>query len=155
MVKQGLFREDLFFRLNTILIEVPPLRERPESIVPLAQRFFKKFSDKYEKKMIALHKDALEQLMDYAWPGNIRELKHTMEKAVILCSNNIILPGDLHLKDPMPLPKTITDTLSLEEGEKMIIAHALKGCNWNITEAAHVLKVGRQTLYRKIRKYGL
>jgi DNA-binding NtrC family response regulator len=155
MIKEGMFREDLFFRLNTILIEVPPLRERPESIIPLAQRFLKKFSEKYEKKNISLHKNAIERLTDYAWPGNIRELKHTIEKTVILCSNNIILPEDLHLKETLRLQQSITDTLSLEEGEKMIISEALKRCNWNITEVANVLKVGRQTLYRKIRKYGL
>ncbi len=155
MVKKGLFREDLFFRLNTILLELPPLRERTESILPLAENFLKKYSARYDKRNIKLNDQAAGRLLSWSWPGNIRELKHTMEKAVILSNGKLITENDLGLGEMNPSKDLKLSDLSLEEGEKLIIEKALIKNNWNITETAEALKIGRQTLYRKIEKYGL
>nr|NQU90436.1 sigma-54-dependent Fis family transcriptional regulator [Bacteroidota bacterium] len=155
MVAGKLFREDLFFRINTIHIQVPPIRERLDDVPILTEHFLKYYTSKYEKQNVKLSSSALDNLMGYSWPGNVRELKHTIEKAVILCDSNSIKPEDLQLKSEKL--ESIRDkvTLSLEDGEKLIIQQALKSNKGKIVDTARELKIGRQTLYRKIEKYNL
>lgn len=155
LVKEGYFREDLFYRLNTIVIEIPPLRERGDSIQILSRNFLKKYAVKYGKPGLKFHPNALNKLLSYSWPGNVRELKHTIEKAVILSNHGTIDTGDLGLKDKDELSPRSFPEISLEDGEKLIIKQALEKHNRNISETAEALKIGRQTLYRKIEKFGL
>jgi len=155
MVSKKLFREDLFFRMNTISLEIPPLRERSEDIIHLAELFLKRFKARYNKTGIQLHQHATNQLKSYHWPGNIRELKHTIEKAVILAEKSEITPSELGLYDMDHSAEQVFPAISLEDGEKILIRQALKKTHGNITEAARELKIGRQTLYRKMERYGL
>ena len=155
MVNENLFREDLFYRLNTVQIEVPPLRERDNDILLLAEHYLQIYAAKYEKPQLRFKSDALDKLRTYSWPGNIRELNHTIEKAVILCDSDFITSQDFTFTSPIQPDKGLTKGLSLEEGEKIIIINALNNNNRNISEAAKELGIGRQTLYRKIEKYGI
>jgi DNA-binding NtrC family response regulator len=155
MVGQELFRDDLLYRLNTIQIELPPLRDREGDIILLATHFLNQFKMKYEKPKLKLNRSALEKLQDHSWPGNIREMMHTMEKAVILSDEDVLSSADFSLVTSENLAFEKQIPISLEEGEKQIIVLALKRCHGNISEAAKALKIGRQTLYRKIEKYGL
>lgn len=155
LVKTDLFREDLFYRLNTVQIELPPLRERDEDIILLANYFLKEYTCKYEKFGIKFSATTIDSLMSYNWPGNIRELKHTIEKAVILSEGDIIKPDILALNRKKITSQDIDASLGFEDAEKKIIIVALTRNKWNISEAARELKIGRQTLYRKIQKYDL
>jgi DNA-binding NtrC family response regulator len=154
-VREGLFREDLYFRLNTISLDIPSLRQRLTDIESLAQKFLEELKVKYEKRNLNLSREAKSSLKSYSWPGNIRELKHTIEKAVIMCESNQIDVEDLHLGDKRPFTYQVNKDLSMEEWEKMILEKSLKDHNYNISDTARALKIGRQTLYRKIEKYGL
>ena len=151
MVGEELFREDLLYRINTIQIELPPLRERGNDIIILAEFFLKKFTYKYNKPDMKLNQQAHDKLMNYSWPGNIRELQHTIEKAVILSDTKIVKPEDLYLKNPNTAEKNHFLS-TLEEMESQMIQHALEKCNGNFTAAAEQLGVTRQTLYNKIKK---
>ena len=155
MVSQELFRDDLLYRLNTIQIELPPLRNREGDVILLATHFLDQFKVKYEKPKLKLNRSAMEKLQDHSWPGNIREMMHTMEKAVILSEGDVLSSADFSLATSENLAFEKQIPISLEEGEKQIIVVALKRCQGNISEAAKALKIGRQTLYRKIEKYGL
>ncbi|MEZ5070718.1 MAG: sigma-54 dependent transcriptional regulator [Bacteroidales bacterium] len=154
MVAEGLFREDLLYRINTIHIEVPPLRERGDDILVLADFYLKKYAARYEKHGLKIRQDAQEKLRHYPWPGNIRELRHTLEKAVILSENPVLGPDDFFLKAPVaaPLPG---EALTLEEMEKRMIASAIGRNGGNLTRAAEALGITRQTMYNKVKKYGL
>jgi transcriptional regulator with PAS, ATPase and Fis domain len=154
-VREGIFREDLYFRLNTISLDLPPLRQRLNDIESLAQKFLEELKIKYEKRNLNLSSEAKSSLKSYSWPGNIRELKHTIEKAVIMCESNQIDLEDLHLGEKRSLPYQVNKELSMEDWEKMILEKSLKDHNYNISDTARALKIGRQTLYRKIEKYGL
>lgn len=151
--KQNNFRQDLLYRINTINIELPPLRERPEDIEVIAIHFLNKYNKKYQKQ-ISLNASAINKMKQYSWPGNIRELQHAIEKAVILSEGDyadpsVILPGkrkENNLK---------YHTLNLEENEKEIIKQALASFKWNITKASEILGIDRTTLYAKIKKYEL
>jgi DNA-binding NtrC family response regulator len=154
-VNNGLFREDLFFRINTVPITIPPLRERKEDIEILAGSFLDHFSTRYGKKGIRLGAQALNKLMNYPWPGNIRELKHTVERAVILSNSDIISPSDLSIEYTPATGLNFQGKVSLDQGEKSIIIKALKVNNGNISETAKQLDIPRQRLYRKMKKYGL
>ena len=151
MVADGLFREDLLYRINTINIEVPPLREREGDILVLAEFFLKKFAAKYDKQGLRMNNLAQEKLMDYSWPGNVRELQHTMERAVILSEGNVLKPTDflLHAK-----ASTIFDNnpSTLDEMEQQMIAKALEEHDGNHSAAAEQLGISRQTLYNKLKK---
>jgi DNA-binding NtrC family response regulator len=155
MATNELFREDLLYRINTVHIEIPPLRHRKEDIISLSDFFLNEFSAKYEKPNIRLNVSAVEALKDYDWPGNIRELKHTIEKAVILCDSDAIRPDDLALTGNRYGRNELSFAISFEEAEKRIILTALNKCKWNISEVSKELNIGRQTLYRKIKKYDL
>ena len=155
LIRENLFREDLYFRINTITVEVPPLRDRGDDIPLLTDYFLKQFSEKYEKPLLKITGDALDKLNNYHWPGNVRELKHTMEKAVILCESNNLKPDDLFITEAHFVRKEKLETLTMEEHEMEIIRKVLKKHKGNISYTAKELEIGRQTLYRKINKYGL
>tara|TARA_R110002020_G_scaffold63170_4_gene168882 strand:- start:26110 stop:27474 length:1365 start_codon:yes stop_codon:yes gene_type:complete len=153
MVAEGLFREDLLYRINTIALEVPPLREREEDILLLAEFYLNKFMAKYGKQGLRINQAAQERLLTYSWPGNIRELLHTVERAVILSEGNVLKPGDflLNTKQPQPLG---TGTGTLEEMELLMISNALEQNDGNYSAAAEQLGISRQTLYNKLKKLG-
>ena len=153
MVHEGLFREDLLFRINTIQIEVPPLRERGNDILVLADFFLRKYSSKYNKPNLKINQKAQDKLLKYSWPGNIRELQHTIEKAVILSDNNVLKPEDFFMR-PILSGKNITPEITLEEMEKRMISLAIEKNNGNFSAAAEQLGITRQTLYNKIKKSG-
>jgi DNA-binding NtrC family response regulator len=151
MVRQGLFREDLLYRINTIQLVLPPLRERGNDIITLAESFLRKFSVKYNKKELKINQQALDKLMSYSWPGNIRELQNTIEKAVILSESDIIRPGDLYLRN-IPSYESTNAFTTLSEMEEKMIRNAIDKHNGNLTAAATQLGITRQTLYNKLRK---
>jgi DNA-binding NtrC family response regulator len=151
LVQTGLFREDLLYRINTIHIELPPLRERGNDIILLSEFFLKKYASKYDKPNLKLNQQAAERLLKYPWPGNIRELQHTIEKAVILSDSAILKPDDLYLRHPVAVSSPDSFT-TLEEMEKNMIQRALEANNGNFTAAAEQLGVTRQTLYNRFKK---
>jgi len=153
MIREQTFRQDLLYRVNTIQIELPPLRQRVEDIEILANFFIGKYSLKYKKSCLKLQPKAIDRLNSYQWPGNIRELQHTIEKAVILCEGNRITSGDLYLNLPHQILSD--DTLTLEEMERRRIAKELKKHNQSLSLAARNLGISRTTLYKKIKKYGI
>ena len=154
LVEKGLFREDLLYRINTIQVEVPPLRDRGNDILALADFFLKKYTYKYDKPALKLNNQAQEKLLKYQWPGNIRELEHSIEKAVILSENNILKADDFFLK-PVSGLKNEADTLKLEEMEKRLIILALEKTPGNVSAAAEQLGITRQTLYNKMKKFAI
>src|SRR6056297_642665 len=152
LIQKGLFREDLLYRINTVQIQLPPLRKRKEDILEIAEYYLRIFATKYEKKGIKFSHQAINTLQQYQWPGNIRELKHTIEKAVILSTNNLLEPEDFMLKQK---PKKQEWPLKFEEIEKKAIVRALENNEGKMTEAAKELGLTRQTLYNKIKKYNI
>ncbi len=152
MVKDGKFRQDLLYRINTVEITVPPLRERKEDIPVLAKRFLERFSRKYHKDEMKLSHEAIDRLCDYHWPGNIRELEHTMERAVILNDNSEIGHFNLSLSESN---QGQPNGLNLEEMEKHLVSKAIEQYQGNISKAAKELGLTRAALYRRMEKYGL
>jgi len=153
MVKDGSFREDLFYRLNTVTIEVPPLRDRGEDVVLLGKTFLEQYGSKYNKPGVALNKKAIQKLKEYSWPGNVRELKHTMERAVILCENVQLGPDDLRLFEGQL--SAMDQSFKLDEVEQRTILTVLGKCKGNHSKAALMLNISRTTLYAKLKKYGI
>ena len=154
MVHEGLFREDLLYRINTIQLEIPPLRERGNDVLILAEFFLKKYAYKYDKPNLKINQQAHEKLLKYSWPGNIRELQHSIEKAVILSESNILKPEDFYLKHTSS-SKSSDSFTTLEELEKQMIQQAIEKNNGNFTAAAEQLGVTRQTLYNRLKKSSL
>lgn len=155
MVKENKFRQDLLYRINTVEVSLPPLRERKEDIAQLAAFFIELYCSKYGKPVKRLHTVALKQLEKYHWPGNVRELQHAIERAVILNDNGELLPGDFLL----PLYE-ITDegnnsSFNLEENEVQLIKKVLQAHGGNISKAAAQLGITRAALYRRMEKYGI
>lgn len=153
MVQEGLFREDLLYRINTIQIEVPPLRERGNDVLVLADFFLKKYGSRYNKPELKINQQAQEKLLKYSWPGNIRELQHTIEKAVILSEGNLLKAEDFLMRS-VPQGKINDTELTLEEMERRMINSAIDKNNGNLSAAADQLGISRQTLYNKIKKNG-
>ena len=151
-VAKGAFRQDLLFRINTIHIHIPPLRNRREDIVPLAERFIARYGQKYNKMGLMLSAEAAERLKTHTWEGNIRELQNTMEKAVIMCDGDTINADHLELHTAQ---RPATEAQTLEEIERQTIAAAITQCGGNLSQAATQLGITRQTLYNKIKRYGL
>ncbi|WP_166968069.1 sigma-54-dependent transcriptional regulator [Yeosuana marina] len=151
MVADGLFREDLLYRINTILIEVPPLRNRDGDILILADFYLNKFMNKYGKFGLKINQAAQEKLLSYSWPGNIRELQHTLERTVILSDDKILKPTDFLLNQKNDIS---TESLpnTLNEMELLMINNALERNKGNYSAAAEELGITRQTLYNKIKK---
>ena len=151
-VAKGEFRQDLLFRINTIHIHIPPLRNRKEDIVPLAERFIERYGQKYGKAGLMLSGDAAEKLKAHSWEGNIRELQNTIEKAVIMCDGDVIAPDHLELHTSQ---RHLNESQTLEEMERQTIANAIAQCAGNLSQVAQQLGITRQTLYNKIKRYGL
>ena len=151
MVVNHLFREDLLYRINTIHIEVPPLRDRADDVLILAQYYLKKITAKYGKANLKMSQSAKNRLTEYHWPGNIRELKHTIERAIVLCETDEIKPIDFLLSHSH---STINHSLSqtLDEMEQVMINNALQKNDGNYSATANQLGITRQTLYNKIKK---
>lgn len=151
MVADQKFRQDLLYRINTVEIRIPPLRERQEDIPVMASRFLDKFSNKYHRKGLRFSPAAMDELCEYHWPGNIRELEHTIERAVILAEGPYIEQMGLHLSNGQPEP----EGLNLEEMEKHYVGKALDKHQGNISKAAKELGLTRAALYRRMEKHGL
>jgi transcriptional regulator with PAS, ATPase and Fis domain len=151
MIREGLFREDLLYRINTIQIDLPPLRDRGNDIIILTEFFLKKYTFKYKKPEIKINRQAVDKLLHYSWPGNVRELQHTIEKAVILSDSSVLKPEDLYLKPASAFPGSNSFT-TLEVMEQEMIRIALENSNGNLTAAAEQLGITRQTLYNRFKK---
>lgn len=150
MVTEGRFREDLLYRINTIMIEVPPLRDRVDDIPILANYFLKAYCEKYARETMRINTHAHEKLANYSWPGNVRELQHTIEKAVIMSDSAVLLPSDFDFK---PVSRNIPHhELTLEEVERKAILESLKRNGNNLSVVAAKLGITRQTLYNKLKK---
>ncbi|GGD04316.1 sigma-54-dependent transcriptional regulator [Hyunsoonleella pacifica] len=152
MVDEGLFREDLLYRINTIHIEVPSLRERSNDIIELAEFFLNKYANKYDKKGLKLSSAIKKKLLKYTWPGNIRELQHTMERCVILSENNLLTVNDFMFNQRQTKALNTAD-ITIDEMEKNMIITALKKHDGNYSTAAKQLGITRQTLYNKTKRY--
>lgn len=156
LVSDGRFREDLLYRINTIHVNLPPLRERRTDIEILAGRFMQEFAQRYNRQCTAISTEAVELLRSYPWPGNVRELRHAVEKAVIVGEGTALLPSDFSLSAPRQTVKTQTSSEStLAEMERSMIGKAIADCHGNLSAAASRLGITRQTLYNKMRRYGL
>lgn len=160
-VSEGHFREDLYYRLNVITINLPPLRDRPEDVEPLAHHFLRRFSARMAKDIHAIDSKALDALKAYDWPGNVRELENVMERAVILTTGSIINADAIPLHSgqtaslPLPTPSHQTKMVALEEMERQHIEAVLKGNHYNKSRTAEILDISRRTLDRRIADFGL
>ena len=157
MVEKGIFRQDLMYRINTIEIHIPPLRERGDDVILLAEFFLEKYATKYNKKIKGISRDAKIMLARYGWPGNVRELQHAVERAVIMEESTIIKPYSLMIpqkdKNSSNAPLLQGEmTMNLEELERDAIERAMKRANGNISHAAELLGITRYSLYRKLGK---
>ena len=157
MVKENRFRQDLLYRINTIEIEIPPLRERFEDIPLLANHFLKHYAVKYDKPVTKISEGAMSRMHKHPWPGKIRELQHALERAIILSGTNVLQPEDFNFTPSSGKEdgQLSLDQYNLEEVEKLLIRKVLKKYNGNITQAASELGLTRSSLYRRLEKYGL
>lgn len=155
MIADGLFREDLLYRINTISIELPPLRERDNDVVLLAEFYLDKYSKKYDKVGLKISEKAKRRLLKYNWPGNVRELQHCMEKAVILTDDLVLNEDSFSLNQNTSRPKANLGHLTIEEMEKEMIMHSIEVEKGNMSLVAKKLGITRQTLYNKLKKYNL
>ena len=153
MVSESRFREDLLYRINTIMIEVPPLRDRVDDIPVLANYFLRAYCEKYNRIQMRFNTHALEKLANYTWPGNVRELQHSIEKAVIMSDSAVLMPTDFEFS--LVSRSIHRQEMTLEEMEKQMITDSLKRNSNNLSVVAEKLGITRQTLYNKLRKYNL
>ncbi len=161
MVKENKFRQDLLYRINTIEIELPPLRDRFEDIPLLSNHFLHHYNKKYKKNVGKISEAALARMQKHTWPGNIRELQHSLERAVIMSNSQVLQPEDFNLNSQSQSTghadgeNVLLDQFKLEDVEKILIRKVLKKYNGNITQAASELGLTRSSLYRRLEKYGL
>ncbi len=151
---EGRFRSDLLFRLNTVELHIPPLRERKEDIPLLAAHFLKQYAQRYRKPVSGFDSASLRKMLEHPWPGNVRELDHATERAVLMSTGEQVQPGDLGLESEHAGSARIED-LSLEEVENLLIKKALARHSGNISHAADALGLSRSALYRRMQKYGV
>jgi DNA-binding NtrC family response regulator len=157
-VAEGRFREDLLYRLNTVEIRLPPLRERRDDVPQLAALFLAEQATRYKKPAAALTPGAMRALLEHQWPGNVRELRHAVERAVLMASGASVTEDDLGLQSPRaaaPLAGELPDDLTLEGAERLLIQRALARYAGNVSRAAEALGVSRSALYRRLQYYGL
>jgi len=154
-VGAGRFREDLLFRLNTIEIHLPPVRERREDIPALAMHFLKRHADRYQKSLGGFDAAAMQALLDHSWPGNIRELDHAIERAVLLAQGDTVRAADLALRPGAQGAASRYEELTLEEAERVLIQKALTRYDGNVSQAAKALGLSRSALYRRLSTHGL
>lgn len=157
MVAEGRFREDLYYRINTMHVSLPALRERAEDVMPLAERFIAMYAEKYRRNVAGIGADAAQLLKSHAWSGNIRELQNTIEKAVILSEGTSLKAADLQLKSDAKAAAAVSAPAqeTLEQAEERAIREAMAQCDGNLSMVAKMLGVSRPTLYSKLRKYGI
>lgn len=155
MVNDGEFREDLLYRINTIHLELPALRQRKSDIVPLAERFLRQYGDLYNKVNLRLSEEAEKKLTSLPWYGNIRELQHAIEKAVILSDGGMIFAEDIDGGNQQRREKPLEEVQTLDEMESRMIEKTIRECEGNLSVVAARLGISRQTLYNKIKRYGL
>lgn len=153
MVREGRFREDLYYRINTVQMHLPALRDRAGDILPLAEIFLKKFAEKYRRQTDAIAADAAQSLVSHAWSGNIRELQNVIEKAVILSEGKLLKQKDLSLNASARSLSSASQTL--EEAEEKTIRDTMTRCNGNLSMVAKELGISRPTLYSKLKKYDI
>ncbi|MBR2455758.1 MAG: sigma-54-dependent Fis family transcriptional regulator [Bacteroidaceae bacterium] len=154
-VAQNRFREDLLYRINTIHLEIPPLRERKEDIIPLAELFIERFTKQYDKGAMTLSEDAKRKLKEHPWYGNIRELEHAIEKAVIISDGGVLTDAHFHFPKKSLSPTQESEAETLEDMELMMIRKTIDKHDGNLSAVAAQLGITRQTLYNKMKKYGL
>jgi DNA-binding NtrC family response regulator len=154
-VRQGRFREDLLFRLNTVEIHLPALRERAEDVPALARHFLSRHARRYRKPLEGFDEDALAALLSHAWPGNVRELDHVVERAVLLARDRVVHAADLGLRPAADGAAPPIEQLTLDEVERMLIQRALKRHAGNVSDAAKSLGLSRSALYRRLERHGL
>ena len=155
MVNDGEFREDLLYRINTIHLELPALRQRKSDIVPLAERFLRQYGDLYNKVNLRLSEEAEKKLTSLPWYGNIRELQHAIEKAVILSDGRMISAEDIDGGNQQKREKPLEEVQTLDEMESRMIEKTIRECEGNLSVVAARLGISRQTLYNKIKRYGI
>ena len=155
LVREGRFREDLYYRINTVHIELPPLRERKEDIIPLAMRFLKRYAEKYHRPLEGIDASAQAALVAHRWSGNIRELQNCIEKAVILSEGNLLVRNDIGFETSQALAGTLSESMPDGYDEERMVRDAMAQCRGNISAAARMLGVSRPTFYAKLKKYGL
>lgn len=153
-VEQGRFRQDLLYRLNTVEIHLPPLRERRDDIPRLAQYFLKQQAQHYRKRVAKFEDAAMDALQNYSWPGNIRELNHVIERAILMAEGESVRASDLGLRQEREGARQLEE-MSLEDVESFLIRKALARFNGNVNQAADILGLSRSALYRRLQKYGL
>jgi DNA-binding NtrC family response regulator len=153
MIQQGLFREDLLYRINTITIKLPPLRERENDILLLADFYLRKYCAKYDKQGLKINHKASQKLLNYSWPGNVRELQHSIEKAVILADESVLGESSFNLNNDNPDLDLNLQNSTLEEMEKAMILASIKKEKGNMSNVAKNLGITRQTLYNKLKRY--
>ena len=153
MVKTAEFRQDLLYRINTVELEIPPLRKRKEDIPLIAEYYLKIYGQKYLKNALRIHEHAINDLKEYHWPGNIRELQHAVERAVIMANGSVLTKDDFLL--PKRTLQVDQDSLKVVDVEKQDIFDALDKFPGNLSKAASELGIGRTTLYRKMKKYDI
>ncbi len=153
-VAAGRFRQDLLFRLNTVEIQLPALRDRRQDIPPLATYFLSRYAERYRKPVKTFDPPAMQAMLEYSWPGNVRELDHAVERAVLLSSGEAVRSSDLSLKAPQAGTQRLEE-LSLEEVESLLIRKAVDRYGGNISQAAEALGLSRSALYRRLQKYGI
>ena len=166
-IAEGQFREDLYYRLNVVQIVSPPLRERHDDVLLLSQHFINEFNKDFKKSITKIHPDAAKLLLSYSWPGNIRELRNVLERAILLESEDILMPQDLSISPSHQDSQQYTpqennqpalpadDEMTLDDMEKWLIERTLANCSWNKNLVAKKLGINRTTLYTKIKKYNL
>ncbi len=161
-IESQLFREDLFYRINVIQIELPALRSRGNDILLLAQHYLSQFASAADKTVSGFDADAAERLLSYPWPGNVRELRNVMERAVALTTGTVLTKDDLPEKIRRHTAKQLilhgddpSALMTLEEVERRYLLHVFEACHQNRTQAAQILGLDRKTLYRKLKQYGV
>jgi len=154
-VAQGRFREDLLFRLNTVEIRLPPLRERPEDIPLLANHFLGKYAQKYRKNLVGFDGAAATAIRRHLWPGNVRELAHVVERAVLMATDDTVKADHLGLSSAQVAAATTLDEMSLDDLEKIFVQKAMRRYDGNVSRAAEALGLSRSALYRRLEKHGL
>ena len=153
-VNAGRFRQDLLFRLNTIEIRMPPLRDRREDTPLLAQHFLRQHAQRYRKRLTGFESGAMQMLLEHSWPGNVRELDHAIERAVLMAAGPLVKPGDLGLRTAKESAGRLED-MSLEDVECFLIKKAMTRYDGNVSQAAKALGLSRSALYRRLQRYGL
>jgi DNA-binding NtrC family response regulator len=154
-VAEGRFRQDLLFRLNTVEIHIPPLRDRRDDIRPLAEHFLRHYRERYRRVIHLFTEEALAALERYSWPGNVRELDHVIERSVLMSSGSVVTAFDLGLNAPRDGRAAPLEEMSIEEVERLLIKKALARFGGNANRAAEALGLSRSALYRRLQKYGL